>query len=81
MPSSAPASTDRAGACTDLELREAVIAACRELARRALSHGTSGNVSVRRDGRCFFVSPTGMPYDTLEPDDIALVDFDGRWFG
>jgi L-fuculose-phosphate aldolase len=61
--------------------REAVIAACRELARRGLSHGTSGNVSLRLGQRNFYVSPTGMAYDALERDDIPLVDLDGRWFG
>ncbi len=68
-------------AITDQKLREAVIAACRELVRRGLVYGTSGNVSVRRDARHFFVSPTGMPYDALEPGDIPLMDLDGRWFG
>jgi L-fuculose-phosphate aldolase len=68
-------------AMADKELRQAVIAACRALAQRGLSHGTSGNVSVRRDERRFFVSPTGMPYDDLELDDIPLMDIDGRWFG
>jgi L-fuculose-phosphate aldolase len=72
---------DRDGAMTDKKLREAVIAACRELVQRGLTYGTSGNVSVRRDKRRFFISPTGMPYDALEPDDIPLMDVDGRWFG
>jgi L-fuculose-phosphate aldolase len=76
-----PTMTYLDGAVTDKELREAVIAACRELAQRGLAFGTSGNVSVRRDERCFFVSPTGMSYDNLEPDDIPLMDVDGRWFG
>src|SRR5450631_2072845 len=66
---------------TDKELRDAVIAGCRELVQRGLAFGKSGNVSVRRDEQCFFVSPTGMSYDTLEPDDIPLMDVDGRWFG
>jgi L-fuculose-phosphate aldolase len=69
------------GAARDRKLREAVIAACRELTRLRLTHGTSGNVSLRRDERQFFVSPTGMSYDALEADDIPLVDLDGRWFG
>ena len=68
-------------AMADKELRQAVITACRALAQRGLSFGTSGNVSVRRDERRFFVSPTGMPYDDLELDDIPLMDIDGRWFG
>ena len=62
-------------------LRAAVVATCRELSRRGLSHGTSGNVSVRVDARRFLVSPTGTEYEALEPADIPLVDFDGRWFG
>jgi L-fuculose-phosphate aldolase len=68
-------------ATTDKELREALIVACREVVRRGLSYGTSGNISLRRDERRFFVSPTGMPYDAIEPDDVPLMDLDGRWFG
>ena len=70
-----------AGALTDRKLQDALISACRELARLGLTHGTSGNISLRRDARQFFVSPTGMRYDVLEADDIPLVDLDGRWFG
>ncbi len=69
------------GARRDKELREAVIAACRALGQRGLTQGTSGNVSVRRDERCFFISPTGMSYEALEPDDVPLMDLGGRWFG
>ena len=65
----------------DERLRESVIHGCRELARRGLAYGTSGNVSLRRDEHTFFVSPTGMPYESLEPADIPLVDLGGRWFG
>jgi len=70
-----------AGALTDRKLQDALISACRELAHLGLTHGTSGNISLRRDARQFFVSPTGMRYDVLEADDIPLVDLDGRWFG
>jgi L-fuculose-phosphate aldolase len=72
---------DPDGTTADQQLREALIAACRELARSGLTYGTSGNISVRRDTHGFFVSPTGMSYDALEPDDVPLVGFDGRWFG
>jgi L-fuculose-phosphate aldolase len=61
--------------------RTMVIAACRELTRRGLTHGTSGNVSVRYDERRFLVSPSGMDYQLLQAADVALVDLDGRWFG
>jgi L-fuculose-phosphate aldolase len=63
------------------ELRTMVIAACRELTRRGLTHGTSGNVSVRYGERRFFVSPSGMDYERLQADDVPLMDLDGRWFG
>lgn len=76
-----PTPADFERASTDERLRAGVIDACRELARRGLTHGTSGNISVRRDPRQFFVSPTGMAYERLVPDDVPLIDFDGRWFG
>ncbi len=65
----------------DAALRAAVVNGCRELARLGLTHGTSGNISVRRSQRQFFVSPTGMAYHAMEPEDVAMVDLDGRWFG
>ena len=65
----------------DRELRAAVIGTCRELVRRGLAHGTSGNVSVRRDKRGFFISPTGLAYESLEQTDVPLMDLQGRWFG
>ena len=65
----------------DTELRRALIGACRELQRQGLTHGTSGNVSVRRDADSFYVSPTGMAYETLEPEDIPLLTLAGRWYG
>jgi L-fuculose-phosphate aldolase len=62
-------------------LRAAVIVACRELTRRGLSPGTTGNISVRRDDRGFYVSPSGMEYEALVSEDVPLVELDGRWFG
>jgi L-fuculose-phosphate aldolase len=73
--------TGSTGSGADAGRREALIAACRDLTRRGLTPGTTGNVSVRRDELSFFVSPTGTAYEALEPDDIPLVHFDGRWFG
>jgi L-fuculose-phosphate aldolase len=64
-----------------MSAREAVIEACRELTRRGLTHGTSGNVSLRRDENSFFISPTGMAYEALLPQDIPLMQLDGRWYG
>jgi L-fuculose-phosphate aldolase len=65
----------------DTALRDGLIEACRELTRRGLTYGTSGNVSIRRDEQSFFISPTGAVYEELETADIPLMDFTGRWFG
>jgi L-fuculose-phosphate aldolase len=73
--------TDISSCPGGVDLCAMVIAACRELRRRGLTHGTSGNVSVRYDERRFFVSPSGMDYELLQTDDIPLMDLDGRWFG
>jgi L-fuculose-phosphate aldolase len=65
----------------DLGLRRATVAACRDLVRRGLTHGTSGNLSVRRNELSYFVSPRGIDYQSLEADDIPWMRFDGCWFG
>src|SRR5579863_6789233 len=76
-----PTMTDPSAAMTDQALRQALIQASRELVKRGLAHGTSGNISVRRDGQRFFITPSGMPPDVLTPDDVPIMDIDGRWFG
>ncbi len=69
------------GTRSDIDLRADVITGCRTLSSLGLTYGTSGNVSVRRDAASLFVSPTGMAYDALAPEDVPLVMLDGRWFG
>lgn len=39
--------------------------------------GRSGNLSVRVEDR-FAVTPTGVPYAALEPDDVPVVSLDGE---
>lgn len=39
--------------------------------------GRSGNLSVRVDDR-FAVTPTGIPYAAIEPDDVPVVALDGE---
>lgn len=57
-------------------MRREIISTCRELVRRGLNQGTAGNVSVRlRDG--FLVTPTGLPYDEMRPEDLVRMDFRG----
>jgi L-fuculose-phosphate aldolase len=67
-----------------LALRAAVIATARAMNERGINVNKSGNVSVRcaRGARAgFLLTPTGVPYDRLEPDDIVFVGLDGRVTG
>lgn len=62
------------------QLRIALVETCRALADSGLTHGTSGNVSVRcADG--FLVSPTGVDYRSLAAEDLPWVSFAGTWYG
>jgi L-fuculose-phosphate aldolase len=68
----------------ELDLRRQVIATCRELERRGLNQGTSGNVSVRlsadpADG--FLLTPTALAYDVMQPEDIVHMRLDGSHTG
>lgn len=64
---------------TDAAERALVVAAARRTVTLGLTHGTSGNVSSRVAGG-MLITPTGMPYDTLEPADVVAMGFDGTVF-
>ncbi|WP_149824195.1 class II aldolase/adducin family protein [Streptomyces tailanensis] len=54
-----------------------LVATARRTVVDGLVVGTSGNVSVRV-GDTVLVTPTGVPYDRLSPDDVTGVDLAGR---
>ncbi|WP_073952341.1 class II aldolase/adducin family protein [Streptomyces kebangsaanensis] len=56
---------------------EALVATARRTVSDGLVVGTSGNVSVRV-GDTVLVTPSGVPYDRLTPDDVTGVDLEGR---
>ncbi|MDQ0786240.1 class II aldolase/adducin family protein [Streptomyces sp. B3I8] len=56
---------------------DALVATARRTVADGLVVGTSGNVSVRV-GDTVLVTPTGVPYDRLGPDDAVGVGLDGR---
>lgn len=56
---------------------EALVATARRTVSDGLVVGTSGNVSVRV-GDTVLVTPSGVPYDRLTPDDVTGVDLGGR---
>ncbi len=56
---------------------DALVATARRTVSDGLVVGTSGNVSVRV-GDTVLVTPSGVPYDRLTPDDVTGVDLEGR---
>lgn len=65
---------------TDLGIRTAIVRALQSLAALGLNRGTAGNVSARGDGG-FYVSPTGIPYAGMRPEQIVFVRWDGSYDG
>src|SRR3546814_17588060 len=61
------------------DLRRTIIAGCREMNALGINQGTSGNISARvEDG--FLITPSGIPYGGMEPEQIVLLDMaDGYW--
>lgn len=63
------------------QLRESVITATRAMSRSGLVVGTSGNVSVRASDNEILITPSGLPYERMGPEDLALVDLEGNLLG
>lgn len=62
------------------DLRRALVQTCRDMQAKGLSKGTSGNISVRC-GQGFLISPTGIPYEDLRPDQVVAMRWDGGFDG
>src|SRR5690349_5142947 len=59
-------------------LRRDIVAQSRRMNELGLNQGTSGNISVRiPDG--LLITPSGVPYDELSPEDIVPMGMDGSW--
>lgn len=57
-----------------LEHKQLIIKAGNLLSEKGLVERTWGNVSIRIDGQCFAISPTGASYINLKPEDIPIVN-------
>jgi L-fuculose-phosphate aldolase len=62
----------------ELELRLELIAHCLKMNASGLNRGTSGNLSVR-SGEGMLITPSGVPYEQLQPEDVVLMNLDGRY--
>lgn len=61
-------------------LRLELIESCRAMNRLGINKGTSGNISVRY-GDGFLISPTGIPYDKLQPEHVVAMNWDATYEG
>jgi L-ribulose-5-phosphate 4-epimerase len=60
-------------------LRQEVLEANLELVRRGLVLYTFGNASgISREEGLVVIKPSGVPYESLRPEDLVVVDLDGR---
>ena len=61
------------------DLREKVLEANLELVRHGLVLYTFGNASgIDREEGLVVIKPSGMNYETMKPEDLVVVDLDGR---
>jgi L-ribulose-5-phosphate 4-epimerase len=64
---------------TERELREDLVRYARLMISTGLVRGTSGNISTREPGaQQALITPSGVDYDTMKPDDVVLVDLMGQ---
>jgi L-ribulose-5-phosphate 4-epimerase len=60
-------------------LREQVLEANLELVRRGLVLYTFGNASgISREEGLVVIKPSGVPYETMKPDDLVITDLEGK---
>jgi L-fuculose-phosphate aldolase len=62
----------------ELELRRAMIGSCKAMNAMGINQGTSGNISARY-GADMLITPSGVPYDELAPEDIAAMPLEGEY--
>lgn len=60
------------------QLRREVASAARALISSGLVVGTAGNVSARTPDDDVLVTPSGLDYTVLDPEDVVLVDPEGK---
>jgi len=61
----------------ELSAAKRVVAACKKMVESGFVVGTWGNISTRIEGR-FVITPSGMSYDKLSPEDMIIVDVNGN---
>lgn len=64
----------------DLAQRLDMVKTCRRMNDSGINQGTAGNISLRH-GDGLLITPTSLPYDQMEPEDLVQMAFDGTYEG
>jgi L-fuculose-phosphate aldolase len=59
-------------------MKKAVVEIGRRLYNRGMIAGTEGNISVRLEDNRIIITPSGLAKDRLSPEDIVIVDNNGK---
>jgi L-fuculose-phosphate aldolase len=62
----------------DREKRQSIIDACLRMNVLGINQGTSGNISLRHEAG-LLITPTSVPYETMEPEQIVYMGLDGSF--
>jgi L-fuculose-phosphate aldolase len=62
---------------SERDKRQSIIDACLRMNALGINQGTSGNISLRH-GDGMLITPTSVPYEAMTPEQIVLMDFDGK---
>src|SRR6266702_7147228 len=65
-------------ASNEREKRQSIIDACRSMNALGINQGTSGNISLRH-GAGLLITPTSVPYETMQPEQIVFMAMDGSF--
>ncbi len=63
--------------------RQKLIKTCLAMSSSGINQGTSGNISCRLDEEHFLITPSGIAYEDMTPDQIVTMalngEYEGRW--
>jgi L-fuculose-phosphate aldolase len=61
-----------------VEDRVALVAAAQSMVRLGINQGIAGNLSIRT-AKGMLITPSAIPYETMTPEQVALMPFDGEY--
>jgi L-fuculose-phosphate aldolase len=61
-----------------LEARKAIIEFSNKMVKDRLTRGTLGNISILVGKGLVAITPSGVDYDKMQPEDVPIIDFQGK---